>query len=49
VGAEAVVVESDRSLHALEAELHYAMRLTGCALLADIGYDAIFAPLFGDA
>jgi isopentenyl diphosphate isomerase/L-lactate dehydrogenase-like FMN-dependent dehydrogenase len=49
VGAEAVVVESDRSLHALEAELHYAMRLTGCSLLSDIGYDAIFAPLFGDA
>jgi 4-hydroxymandelate oxidase len=48
VGAEAVVVESDRSRQALEAELHYAMRLTGCALLADIGYDAIFAPLFGD-
>ncbi len=49
IGAEAVVVESDRSLQALEAELHYAMRLTGCSLLADIGYDAIFAPLFGDA
>jgi 4-hydroxymandelate oxidase len=49
VGAEAVVVESDRSLHALEAELHYAMRMTGCAFLSDIGYDAIFAPLFGDA
>jgi 4-hydroxymandelate oxidase len=49
VGAEAVVVESDRSLHALETELHYAMRMTGCGLLSDIGYDAIFAPLFGDA
>jgi 4-hydroxymandelate oxidase len=49
VGAEAVVVESDRALPALEAELRYAMRLTGCAMLSDIGYDAIFAPLFGDA
>jgi len=49
VGAEAVVVDSDRSLPALEAELQYAMRLTGCAVLGDIGYDAIFAPLFGDA
>jgi 4-hydroxymandelate oxidase len=48
VGAEAVVVESDRAPSALEAELRYAMRLTGCALLSDIGYDAIFAPLFGD-
>ena len=48
VGAEAVVVDSDRSLANLTAELHYAMRLTGCETLADIGYDAIFAPLFND-
>lgn len=47
VGAEAVVVEGDRSLAAFEAELHYAMRLTGCATLSDVGYDVIFAPLFG--
>ena len=46
VGAEAVVVESDRSVTNLELELHYAMRLTGCETLGDIGYEAIFAPLF---
>ena len=48
VGAEAVIVESDRSIANLEAELHYAMRLTGCATLADIGYESIYAPLFGE-
>ena len=48
VGAEAVVVDSDRSLANLTAELHYAMRLTGCETLADIGYDSIFAPLFSE-
>jgi 4-hydroxymandelate oxidase len=48
VGAEALVVESDRALASLEAELHYAMRLTGCSCLADIGYDIIFAPLYGE-
>lgn len=46
IGAEAVVVESDRALGGLQAELEYAMRLTGCETLADIGYEAIFAPLF---
>jgi isopentenyl diphosphate isomerase/L-lactate dehydrogenase-like FMN-dependent dehydrogenase len=46
VGAEGVVVGSDRSLSNLEAELHYAMRLTGCETLSDLGYEAIFAPLF---
>lgn len=48
VGAEALVVDSERPLGRLQAELAYAMRLTGCETLADIGYDAIFAPLFGD-
>ncbi len=48
IGAEAVVVESDRSLANLQLELEYAMRLTGCATLADISYEAIFAPLFGE-
>jgi isopentenyl diphosphate isomerase/L-lactate dehydrogenase-like FMN-dependent dehydrogenase len=48
VGAEAVIVTSDRSLGSLQAELEYAMRLTGCATLADISYEAIFAPLFGE-
>ncbi len=48
VGAEAVIAQTDRSFSNLKAELEYAMRLTGCATLADISYDAIFAPLFGD-
>lgn len=48
LGAEAVVVDSDRSLANLQAELAYAMRLTGCETLADISYEAIFAPLFGE-
>lgn len=46
VGAEAVIINSDRSHQNLQAELEYAMRLTGCETLADIGYDAIFSPLF---
>lgn len=49
VGAEAVVVESDRSMANLEAELHYAMRLTGSETLADVGYESIYAPLFHEA
>ena len=48
LGAEAVVVDTDRSLLNLRAELVYAMRLTGCATLADISYEAIFAPLFSE-
>lgn len=48
LGAEAVVVDSDRSLLNLRAELTYAMRLTGCGTLADISYEAIFAPLFSE-
>lgn len=46
VGAEAVIVDSDRPLPNLQAELEYAMRLTACETLADIGYEAIFAPMF---
>jgi 4-hydroxymandelate oxidase len=49
IGAEATIIETDRALGPLEAELQYAMRLTGCATLADIGYDVIYAPLFEDA
>ncbi len=49
IGAEAVVIETDRALGPLEAELQYAMRLTGCDTLADIGYDVIYEPLFEDA
>lgn len=49
VGAEAVIVDSDRSLANLQAELIYAMRLTGCENLSDIDYDTIFAPLFKES
>lgn len=48
VGADAVIVETDRSPGNLEVELHYAMRLTGCSTLADIGYESIYAPLFDE-
>ena len=48
LGAEAVLVDTDRSLPNLRAELAYAMRLTGCGTLAEISYEAIFAPLFGE-
>jgi len=48
LGAEAVLVDTDRSLFNLRAELAYAMRLTGCQTLADISYEAIFAPLFSE-
>ena len=46
VGAELVVVEGERPLASVAAELAYAFKLTGCATLADVGYDALFAPLF---
>lgn len=49
VGAELVVVDADRSLETLAAELEYAMLLTGCADVADIGYEVLFAPLFGES
>lgn len=48
VGAELVVVDGERSVGSLAAELAYAMRLTGCADVADIGYEILFAPLFGE-
>lgn len=47
LGADAVLVGGERPTDTLEQELRYAMRLTGCGTLADIGYDALFAPLFG--
>lgn len=46
IGAEAVVVDSDRAVLNLRSELEYAMRLTACQTLADISYEAIFTPLF---
>lgn len=49
VGAQAVIMEGDqRSLSQLRAELANAMRFTGCETLADIGYEAIYAPLFDE-
>lgn len=48
VGAELVVVDGERPLATLMAELDYAMRLTGCSDLTDVGYHALFAPLFGE-
>ncbi len=48
LGADAVVVGGERPTAALEEELRYAMRLTGCASLADVGYDIVFAPLFDE-
>ena len=48
VGADAVVLRGDRPLEHLQRELHHAMRLTGCGSFADIGLDAIYAPLFGE-
>jgi len=48
LGADAVVVGGERPTAALIEELRYAMRLTGCAALADVGYDIVFAPLFGE-
>lgn len=48
LGADAVVVGGDRPTAALDEELRYAMRLTGCATLADVGYDALFEPLFAE-
>jgi hypothetical protein len=48
VGAELVVVDSERPVDSLAAELEYAMRMTGCADVGDIGYEILFAPLFGE-
>jgi isopentenyl diphosphate isomerase/L-lactate dehydrogenase-like FMN-dependent dehydrogenase len=49
LGADAVVIGGERPTTALEDELRYAMRLTGCAALADVGYDIVFAPLFDES
>lgn len=48
LGADAVVVGGERPTAALEDELRYAMRLTGCATLAAVGYDVVFAPVFAE-
>lgn len=49
VGAELVVVDGDRSLSAVAAELAYAFKLTGCATFGDVGYDALYAPLYTES
>lgn len=48
LGADAVVVGGERPTAALEDELRYAMRLTGCASLAAVGYEIVFAPVFDE-
>lgn len=46
LGAEAVLPEPGVEARRLAAELAYAMRMTGCATLEDVGYEAMFAPLW---
>lgn len=46
LGAEAILTEPGADVRRLGAELAYAMRLTGCATVGDIGYESLFAPLW---
>jgi hypothetical protein len=46
LGAEAVLPDPGVEARRLAAELAYAMRMTGCATLEDVGYEALFAPLW---
>ncbi len=46
LGAEAILPDPGPEPRRLTAELRYAMRLTGCATLSDVGYEALFAPLW---
>lgn len=46
LGAETVLTDPGADVRRLCAELTYAMRLTGCATLGDVGYEALFAPLW---
>lgn len=46
LGAECVLPDSGLDARRLAAELAYVMRLTGCETLEDVGYEAIFAPLW---
>lgn len=48
LGAEAVLPDPGIDVRRLDAELRYAMRLTGCATLEDVGYEAVFAPLWDE-
>lgn len=49
LGAEAVLPDPGIEPRRLAAELAYAMRTTGCATLEDIGYEAMFAPLWEES
>ncbi|MEX2501591.1 MAG: alpha-hydroxy-acid oxidizing protein [Trueperaceae bacterium] len=46
LGAEAVLPDPGPDPRRLAAELRYALRLTGCATLEEVGYEAMFAPLW---
>lgn len=46
MGAEVVLPDAGSDVDRLAAELAYAMRLTGCATLEEVGYEAMFAPLW---
>lgn len=46
LGAEGILTEPGADVRRLSAELDYAMRLTGCATVGDVGYEALFAPLW---
>jgi isopentenyl diphosphate isomerase/L-lactate dehydrogenase-like FMN-dependent dehydrogenase len=46
LGAEAVLPDAGVEVRRLTAELAYVMRLTGCATLEDVGYEALFARLW---
>jgi len=46
LGAEAVLPDPGNETQRLAGELRAVMQLTGCATLEDVGYEAIFAPLW---
>ncbi|MDZ7800950.1 MAG: alpha-hydroxy-acid oxidizing protein [Trueperaceae bacterium] len=49
LGAEGVLPDASTDVSRLAAELDYAMRMTGCATLEEIGYEALFAPLWEES
>ena len=46
LGAEAVLTDPGADVPRLSAQLEYAMRLTGCGTVGDVGYESLFAPLW---
>jgi isopentenyl diphosphate isomerase/L-lactate dehydrogenase-like FMN-dependent dehydrogenase len=46
LGADTVLPDAGAEVRRLTAELAYAMRMTGCETLEDVGYEALFAPLW---